>query len=80
MAKKEEIKKTEKKPTEVVISLKWFTPKGIATEIKRIRWIKFGELVTDTAKVLVFCVLFGLFFVLCDTGISQLLLWMGIGA
>lgn len=78
MAKKEETK-TKKEPTEVSISLKWFTPKGISTEIKRIRWIKFTELVSDTGKVILFCALFALFFVLCDTGISQILLWMGIG-
>jgi len=77
---KTEVKKKEKAPKEVSISLKWFTPKGIATEVKRIRWIKFGDLLSSTAKVLVFCILFAIFFVLCDTAISSVLLWIGIGA
>lgn len=82
MAKEEkkEVKKEKKAPQEISISLKWFTPKGIASEIKRIRWIKFGDLLSDTAKVLVFCILFAIFFVLCDTGISSILLLIGVGA
>ena len=70
----------EKELKEVPIQLKWFTPEGIKTEIKRIRWIKFGELMESTAKVLTFCVLFGIFFVICDLIISKLLLLIGVGA
>ena len=47
----------EKELKEVPIQLKWFSWSGITTEIKRIRWIKFGELMESTGKVLVFCIL-----------------------
>ena len=70
----------EKELKEVPIQLKWFSWNGITTEIKRIRWIKFGELMESTGKVLAFCVLFGIFFVLCDLVISKLLLLIGVGA
>ncbi len=70
----------EKELKEVPIQLKWFSWNGIATEIKRIRWIKFSELMESTGKVLVFCILFGIFFVLCDLVISKLLLLIGVGA
>ncbi len=52
---------------------------GVATEIKRIRWPKFSELMADTGKVLVFCILFAIFFVLCDLVVSKFLLMIGVG-
>ena len=70
----------EKELKEVPIQLKWFSWSGITTEIKRIRWIKFPELMESTGKVLAFCVLFGLFFMLCDLVISKILLMIGVGA
>ena len=70
----------EKELKDVPIQLKWFTPEGIKTEIKRIRWIKFPELLESTGKVLLFCILFGIFFVLCDLVISKALLMIGVGA
>ncbi|MBQ1315350.1 MAG: preprotein translocase subunit SecE [Erysipelotrichaceae bacterium] len=76
--KKTEVK--EKPLKDVPIQLKWFTPEGIKTEIKRIRWIKFPELLESTGKVLLFCILFGIFFVLCDLVISKALLMIGVGA
>lgn len=70
----------EKELKDVPIQLKWFSFEGIKTEVKRIRWVKFGELLESTGKVLAFCVLFGIFFVLCDLVISKLLLMIGVGA
>lgn len=78
--KKSKTEVKEKPLKDVPIQLKWFTPEGIKTEIKRIRWIKFPELMESTGKVLAFCVLFGLFFMLCDLVISKLLLMIGVGA
>lgn len=52
---------------------------GEASEIKRIKWPKFSELMINTGKVLVFCILFALFFVLCDLAVGKLLLLMGVG-
>lgn len=70
----------EKELKDVPIQLKWFSFEGIKTEVKRIRWIKFSELLESTGKVLAFCILFGVFFVLCDLAISKLLLMIGVGA
>ncbi|MGI6510004.1 MAG: preprotein translocase subunit SecE [Erysipelotrichaceae bacterium] len=52
---------------------------GVATEIKRIRWPKFSELVADTGRVLAFCILFAIFFVLCDLVVSKFLIMIGVG-
>ena len=53
---------------------------GIITEAKRIRWPKFSELMSNTGKVLVFCILFAIFFILCDLVVSELLVLIGVGA
>lgn len=45
--------------------LKWFSVRGIITEIKRIRWSKPKELAQDSGTVLIFTVAFALFFVVC---------------
>lgn len=52
---------------------------GIVTETKRIRFPKLSEMVSNTGKVLVFCVLFALFFVICDLAVSELLVLIGVG-
>ncbi len=53
--------------------------KGVFKEASRVRWPKFSELMVNTGKVLVFCVLFAVFFILCDAVVSELLLLIGIG-
>ncbi len=78
--KKQRAETKEKELPEVPIQLKWFSFEGIKTEVKRIRWIKPAELLESTGKVLLFCVLFGVFFVVCDLAISKLLLMLGVGA
>ena len=46
--------------------LKWFSISGIRKEIKRIRWPKAKELFSNSLTVIVFTVLFGIFFFLCE--------------
>ncbi len=53
---------------------------GIVSEAKRIRWPKFNQLMTNTGKVLFFCILFAIFFVLCDFIVSGFLVMIGVGA
>lgn len=60
--------------------LKWFSISGIAKEVKRIRWPKVKELVRYSSEVLLFCVFFGAFFVLCEFVVSYILKLIGIGA
>ncbi len=52
---------------------------GVQTEAKRVRWPKFSELMSNSGKVIVFCLLFAAFFVLCDLLISELLVLIGVG-
>lgn len=56
--------------------MKWFSIAGIRSEISRIRWPKPKDLAENSAKVLVFTVLFAIFFVLCEvvsTGFLKLI-------
>lgn len=59
--------------------LKWFSISGIGKEIKRIRWPKKKDLGLNTAEVLIFCVFFGVFFVVCEFLVSFFLRLIGIG-
>lgn len=52
---------------------------GVSRETKRIRWPKLSELMSNTGKVLFFCVLFAIFFVLCDLVVSGILVKIGVG-
>lgn len=79
MAKTKTQEKKEKPLKDVPIQLKWFSWSGIKTEVKRIRWPKWSEMLENTGKVLLFCILFGIFFVLCDLVIGRLLLLIGVG-
>ncbi|MDD6640179.1 MAG: preprotein translocase subunit SecE [Erysipelotrichaceae bacterium] len=54
--------------------------KGVVSEAKRIKWPKFSQLMKNTAKVLFFCILFALFFILCDFLVSGFLVLIGVGA
>ena len=76
--KNQSVKKKE--PKEVPVKLSWFKPADVLKEVKRVRWPKFSELMSNTLKVLVFGFAFGLFFVLCNLVISRLLLLLGVGA
>lgn len=60
--------------------LKWFSFSGIAKEAKRIRWPKINELLKSCGEVVVFCLLFGTFFVLIESLIVFILKILGIGA
>ncbi|MEG0346018.1 MAG: preprotein translocase subunit SecE [Erysipelotrichaceae bacterium] len=59
--------------------MKWFTLKGLKSEAKEIEWPKRKQLMKDTGTVLMFTVLFGIFFVLCDVAASTFLKLVGIG-
>lgn len=47
--------------------MKWFSLRGIKTEIERVRWPKPEELLSNTGTVIGFTAAFALFFLLCDT-------------
>ncbi len=58
--------------------MKWFSFRGIMTEIRRIRWPSPKELTEKSGKSLLFILLFMVFFVLCELLISWGLSTMGI--
>ena len=53
---------------------------GIGNEARKVRWPKFTDLMSNTGKVLVFCILFAVFFIVCDLVVSELLVLIGVGA
>ena len=56
----------------------WFSIKGIRSEIKRIDWLTKKELVRNSAVVLLFCFLFGVYFYASDTIIAFILKALGM--
>lgn len=60
--------------------MKWFSLQGIITEVKRIRWPSLNELGVKSAKVLLFCALFCIFFVACESIVATCLKLIGVGA
>ena len=53
--------------------MKWFSINGILTEMKRIRWPKGKDLAKDSATVIAFTAVLGLFFFLCQVASSGFL-------
>lgn len=58
--------------------MKWFSFSGIMTEIKRIRWPKTEEMVSNSATVIVVTVLFGIYFVLAQAVVAFILRMIGV--
>ena len=58
--------------------LKWFSISGIRKEIKRIRWPKAKDLFSNSLTVIIFTVLFGIFFLLCELIASGFLTVVGL--
>lgn len=56
----------------------WFTIKGVRSEIKNIHWLTRKELAQNSAVVLIFCVLFGIFFFGSDAVIAFILKALGM--
>ncbi len=59
--------------------MKWFSIDGIAKETKRVRWPNTKDLSSNTAEVLLFVLFFGVFFIVCEFGITFFLRLIGIG-
>lgn len=65
----------------------WFTFSGIKKEAKRVRWPHWKSdgpnnpgILQNSGEVIIFTLFFGVFFVLCEFGITYLLKLIGIGA
>jgi len=59
--------------------LNWFSISAIAKEVKRIRWPKQKEMISDSLTVITFTVAFGIFFVVCEILVAAFLRLIGIG-
>lgn len=59
--------------------LNWFSISAIAKEVKRIRWPKQKEMISDSFTVITFTVGFGIFFVICEIVVAAFLRMIGIG-
>ncbi|MBQ6367950.1 MAG: preprotein translocase subunit SecE [Erysipelotrichaceae bacterium] len=57
--------------------MKWFSLSGITKEIKKIRWPKGDDLLTNSVQVVIFTACFAVFFLLCQLVISMILRMVG---
>lgn len=53
-----------------------FAPKAILAELKKVRWPSFKDLMKSSGLVIVFTLLFGLYFFLCELAASGLVSWI----
>lgn len=56
----------------------WLSLRGVRSEVKNIHWLSKKELAYNSAVVLVFCVLFGIFFSASDAIIALILKLLGM--
>ena len=57
----------------------WFSLSGISKEIKRIRWPKSKDILSNSQEVIIFTLGLMLFFTICEFLIANLLILAGIG-
>ena len=53
-----------------------YSPKGIISELKNVTWPSFKGLMSSSGLVIVFTILFGLYFFICELGASSLVSWI----
>lgn len=53
-----------------------FAPRAIVAELKKVRWPSFKDLMKSSGLVVVFTLLFGLYFFLCELAASGLVSWI----
>lgn len=56
----------------------WFSVKGIRAEIRHISWLSKKDLIKNSSIVVIFCLVFGVFFMLSDTIIATIFKVLGI--
>ena len=56
----------------------WFSIKGIRAEMKHVSWLSKKDLVKNSSIVVIFCLVFGLFFMASDTIIAVIFKVLGI--
>ena len=56
----------------------WFSISGVRSEIKQVSWVSKKELAKNSAIVLLFCFILGIFFFLGDAVIAAILRALGM--
>ena len=56
----------------------WFSFKGIRAEMKHVSWLSKKELAKNSAIVVIFCLVFGMFFMASDAIIALIFKVLGI--
>lgn len=59
------------------IKKEWlFSPKGIFSELKKVQWPTFSELMKSSGLVIAFTLMFGLYFFICEVLCSSFVSWI----
>lgn len=53
-----------------------YSPKAVIAELKKVQWPSFKGLMSSSALVIVFTLLFGFYFFLCEMAASGLVSWI----
>lgn len=53
-----------------------FSPKLVWAELKKVQWPSFKELMSTSGLVIVFTLLFGVYFYICELAASGLVSWI----
>ncbi|UNT95911.1 preprotein translocase subunit SecE [Allobaculum mucilyticum] len=53
-----------------------YSPKAIWSELKKVKWPTFKELMQSSGLVILFTFLFGLYFFICEVCASGLISWI----
>lgn len=56
----------------------WFSIKGIRAEMKKVTWLSKKELFQNSATVIAFCLVMGIFFFASDAVIAIILRMLGL--
>lgn len=56
----------------------WFSFKGIRAEMKHVTWLTKKQLVTNSATVIAFCLVLGIFFFVSDLLVAFIMRMLGL--
>ncbi len=59
-----------------LLSMPTYSPKAVWAELKKVRWPSFKGLMQSSGLVIVFTLLFGLYFFICEMAASGLVSWI----
>lgn len=59
-----------------LLSMPTYSPKSVWAELKKVRWPSFKGLMQNSGLVIVFTLLFGLYFFICEMAASGLVSWI----